>query len=216
MYQFILFDLDGTLTDSATGIIRSVNYALEKMGAEVNDDIPMTRFIGPPLKLSFQNLCGMAPDTAQKGVDIFRERYNTIGMFENQVYDGIREVLKKLKEAGKTLALATAKPEQTAIQIIRHFELDQYFSVMAGASLDESRFQKAEVIAYAMSQLPGATAENTIMVGDRDQDAMGARENGLTCLGALYGYGSREELTQAGATLFAEKPEDLYSILIQA
>ena len=213
MYQNILFDLDGTLTDSAPGIIRSVDYALEKLGQKVPEGTNMNAFIGPPLKVSFQTICGMSPDEAAHAVDVYRERYNTVGLFENRVYPGIMELLTRLKADGFTIGLATAKPEVTSVRIMEHFGLAPYFTVMAGASLDESRPQKADVIAYAMSRLPGANTGNTVMIGDRDQDALGAAQNGIPCIGVLYGYGSPEELTGAGASLLARDTDDLYRLL---
>lgn len=213
MFQYLLFDLDGTLTDSAPGIIASVYYAMEKMGRSVPVGTDMSAFIGPPLMETFQSICGLSYEEATQAVAFYRERYNVTGLFENEVYPGIPELLENLQAEGKQIILATAKPEVMAVRILEHFGLSQYFALMAGASLDSSRARKEQVIAYVKECIPSINRENTVMIGDRDQDAVGAAMNGLDCIGVLYGYGSREELTQAGAKWLVTDMDELSRFL---
>lgn len=206
MYKTILFDLDGTLTESGIGITRSVAYALKKHGIEETDQKKLDRFIGPPLIDMFQQMYGFTEEEAKQGVADFREYFSVKGIFENRVYDGVKEMLQALQKAGKTCILATSKPEEYAVQIMERFDLARYFAKICGATMDEKRTDKAEVIAYAME---GIDKESAIMVGDREHDVLGAKANGLRCIGVLYGYGSREELETAGAVHLAKKAEDL-------
>ena len=206
MYSVVLFDLDGTLTESGIGITRSVAHALRKHGIEETDQAKLDRFIGPPLIDMFQQLYGFSEEEARQGVEDFREYFSVKGIFENRVYDGVEEMLQALQKAGKTCVLATSKPEEYAVQIMERFGLAKYFAKICGATMDEKRTDKAEVIAYA---LEGLEKENVIMVGDREHDVLGARANGLETIGVLYGYGSREELEQAGAAHMADTPMDI-------
>lgn len=211
--QYILFDLDGTLTDPGLGLTNSVGYALEKFGIHEENREKLYPFIGPPLLDSFMKFYGMTRAQAEQGVLWFREYFAPKGIFENVPYEGIGQVLAGLKAKGLHLAVATSKPEEYAKQILAHFDLAQYFDRIAGSTMDETRTRKGEVIAYALDQLPGATPSNTVMVGDREYDVLGARENGLPCVGVLFGYGSRDELEAAGAAEIAETVEDLGKIL---
>ena len=206
MYKTILFDLDGTLTESGIGITRSVAYALKKRGIEETDQKKLDRFIGPPLIDMFQQLYGFTEEEAKQGVADFREYFSVKGIFENRVYDGVEEMLQALQKAGKTCVLATSKPEEYAVQIMERFGLAKYFAKICGATMDEKRTDKAEVIAYAMDEIE---KESAIMVGDREHDVLGATANGLPCIGVLYGYGSREELEASGCVRLAEKAEDV-------
>ncbi|MGT2711222.1 HAD family hydrolase [Streptococcus oriscaviae] len=208
MYQTLIFDLDGTLTDSGLGIINSVAYALEKMGVEEPDLANLKRFIGPPLYESFARFYNFSPEQVQEAVGYFREYFKERGMFENQPYPGIAEVLSGLKEQGKELLIATSKPEVFAKQILNHFHLDGYFSVIAGASLDSSRISKEQVIAHALTQRPNL-AKPAVMIGDREHDIKGAQAHHLDSIGVLYGYGQLEELTAAGATHIIQSVEQL-------
>lgn len=187
MYQTILFDLDGTLTDSGQGILNSVAYALEKMGIEEPDTANLNRFIGPPLYESFSRFYQLSPEDTQSAVDAFRVYFKEKGMFENQLYPGIIPLLEELRTAGKTLVIATSKPEIFAKQILEHFGIAHYFDVIAGASLDSSRISKADVIGYAINQLE-AFPKHAVMIGDREHDIEGARMHQLPAIGVLWLY----------------------------
>ncbi|CYW13375.1 HAD family hydrolase [Streptococcus suis] len=213
MYQTILFDLDGTLTDSGQGILNSVAYALEKMGIEEPDTANLNRFIGPPLYESFSRFYQLSPEDTQSAVDAFRVYFKEKGMFENQLYPGIFPLLEELRTAGKTLVIATSKPEIFAKQILEHFGIAHYFDVIAGASLDSSRISKADVIGYAINQLE-AFPKHAVMIGDREHDIEGARMHQLPAIGVLYGYGSKQEFEKAGATMIVETVQDLKRVLL--
>ncbi|AUA18790.1 HAD family hydrolase [Streptococcus suis] len=213
MYQTILFDLDGTLTDSGQGILNSVAYALEKMGIEEPDTANLNRFIGPPLYESFSRFYQLSPEDTQSAVDAFRVYFKEKGMFENQLYPGIIPLLEELRTAGKTLVIATSKPEIFAKQILEHFGIAHYFDVIAGASLDSSRISKADVIGYAINQLE-AFPKHAVMIGDREHDIEGARMHQLPAIGVLYGYGSKQEFEKAGATMIVETVQDLKKVLL--
>lgn len=212
--QILFFDLDGTLTDSAPGILNSVTYALEKMGIPVEDRRALYRFIGPPLLDSFRDYYGMDSKNAEQAVEYYREYYRAGGMFENIPYAGIHALLADLKAAGKTLALATAKPEVFSVPILEKFELAQYFDYVGAASLDESRNQKHQVVAHTLALCGHPDPDTVVMVGDRHHDVDGARMNGIETVGVLYGFGDRAELEQAGAAAIAETVDDLRKILL--
>lgn len=213
--ECILFDLDGTLTDPGLGITRSVQYALRTYGIEVADLTKLYPFIGPPLKDSFMRFYGFPEAQAAEAIGRYREYYTVKGIFENAVYDGIPEMLGKLKTAGASLAVATSKPEEFAVQILKHFNLYEYFDAVGGASMDEVRVKKGEVIGYTLKKLGTAGGKGSIMAGDREHDVAGARENGLDCVGVLFGYGSREELKKAGAYSLAETVSELEECLLR-
>lgn len=202
-FETILFDLDGTLTDPGLGITNSVLYALDRFGIHESDRRKLYPFIGPPLWDSFMRFYGMSREEAEQAVTVYREYYADRGLFENTVYPGIPQMLEALRAQGKTLAVATSKPEGFSVRILEHFGLAQYFDRIAGASMDQSRSRKADVIRYALSGLPQAHPQTTVMVGDREHDVLGAREAGLPCVGVLYGYGDRPELEAAGALSIA-------------
>lgn len=205
-YSWIFFDLDGTLTESGPGIMNSVKYALRKMGKTELPSEKLRRFIGPPLSDSFEKFCGCTAEETKQGIAFYREYYTSGGMFENELYPGVEEMLRTLKNAGFRLAIATSKPELLSIQIVKHFHLDSYFEAVCGATMDEKRVKKSEVIAYALETLGISEAEkkSVLMVGDREHDILGAKENGLDSMGVLYGYGSESELCKAGADYIAE------------
>ena len=210
----IFFDLDGTLTDSGPGIVHSVAYALRKLGVEPPEPEKLRPFIGPPLLWSFAHFYGFDEAKSKEGVRLYREYFTAGGMFENSVYPGIPEAMEKLRSAGFRLAVATSKPEEFSQKIIAHFGLDEYFEAVCGASMDETRTEKAEVIRYALDSL-GVSPEESLMVGDREHDVLGAKAVGLPCLGALWGYGGREELTDAGASALAETPEEMAELILR-
>lgn len=209
MYDYFLFDLDGTLTDPGLGITNSVAYALEKYHIKVEDRRELYPFIGPPLWRSFSEFYGFDEEKTKEAVGFYREYFSEKGLFENEVYEGIPEVLSQLKQAGKKLLVATSKPEEFTNRILEHFGLAEYFDFVAGATMDETRNEKADIIAYALEQIADADKSKIVMVGDRKFDILGARENGIDSIGVLYGYGSRAELEEAQATYIVEKPEEL-------
>lgn len=213
-FRYLLFDLDGTVTDPGIGITNSVMYALKKFGIEEADRRKLYRFIGPPLADSFREFYGFSEKEARQGIVFYREYYRDKGIFENKVYDGMEEMLKVLKKNGKELILATSKPEKFARQILEHFHLKPYFSFAAGATMDERRVRKEDVIAYALQTCHILDRNRTLMIGDRRHDIEGARCNGLPALGVLYGYGSRQELVKAGAAALAESPEDILTYVL--
>ncbi len=204
----ILFDLDGTLTQSGPGIIASVRYALVKMGAPALGDEPLGRFIGPPLHDSFRDICGFDPHQVDLAIAAYREYYATRGQYENSVYDGIVELLGSLREAGRTLAVATSKAEVFAESILGHFDLTRYFDTIVGSELDGRRTAKADIITEALTRL-GAPADRTVMIGDRSHDVHGALTVGVRSIGVLWGYGDDVELAGAGADALAATPAEL-------
>ena len=214
MYDIILFDLDGTLTDPGEGITNSVAYALEKCGVPAPDRSSLYRFIGPPLLDSFKGFYGFSEEKARKAVAYYREYFQEKGMWENQVYDGVEEMLKTLRDAGKRLLVATSKPELFARQILTHFGLAQYFEYIAGATMDETRNAKDAVIAYALESCHVTDLSRAVMVGDREYDVLGAKKVGLPAIGVLFGYGSREERRAAGAAALAERVEEICGLVM--
>ena len=213
MFQSILFDLDGTLTDAAPGITNSVKYALSKFGIDETDDNKLRKFLGPPLISSFMEFYGFSKEKAQKAVEYYREYFVPHGIFENEVYSGIPKLLQKLKADGKTLIIATSKPETFAVQIAEHFEIDSYFDLIAGSNLDNTRSKKAQVIEYALETLGILDRAHAVIIGDREHDIKGAKKTGLRSIGVLYGYASPGELENAGADFTANSPEELYTII---
>lgn len=214
-YQIILFDLDGTVTDSGPGIMNSVQYALDKFGIGHQERAKLRRFVGPPLSDSFERFYGFSHAEALKAVEYYREYYSAGGIFENEVYEGMKETLQALKEDGRRIYLATSKPQVFSEQILEHFGLKDYFDGVVGSFLDGGRTDKAEIIAEVLHQA-GITAEKkseVLMVGDREYDMIGAHKQGIAAVGALYGYGSRDELEQAGADFIVESPKELLSLV---
>ncbi len=214
MYKFVLFDLDGTLTESAPGILNSVKYTYRRYGLKIPPDGELRRFVGPPLIESFMKYAGFSEDKAREAVDVYREYFTERGMFENAVYPGVEECLKRLRSAGKRLAVATSKPEVFSKKILEHFGLDGFFEVIKGIPLDGEDMTKAEVVAATLEALGVGDPEEAVMVGDRDYDVFGAKQNGLVCLGVTYGYGSREELEQAGAAGIARSAGEICSFIL--
>lgn len=211
MYDYIFFDLDGTLTDPSLGITNSIMYALRKMGREVPERESLYRFIGPPLVPAFRSFLGMTEEEAQDALRLYREYFADRGIFENTPYDGIAEVLGRLCSNGKKLCVATSKPELFAGRILEHFGMAQYFTLVCGASMDEKRVEKADIISYAIERL-GIEKDGVIMVGDRHHDIEGAAKCGIPSVGVLWGFGSREELIGAGALHIVSSPDDLYNL----
>lgn len=213
MYTTILFDLDGTLTDPKPGITKCVQYALGKMGITEPDCDKLTHFIGPPLAKAFAEFYRMDQLQANQAVGYYRERFSTVGLYENSVYPGIREILAQLKAEGSNLLVATSKPTVFSVKILEHFGLNSFFSEVVGSNLDGTRVEKSEVIAFALSGLGQVEKNSVIMVGDRMHDILGAKDNGIDAIAVGYGYGSREELNQAGARRIAQTVEELTALL---
>ncbi len=214
-YNTLFFDLDGTLTDSAPGIYNSIRYALGEMKVPVPDNAALKQFIGPPLTHSFAKYCGMDEDDALLAVKLYRVYFNDKGWQENSVYPGIPESLERLKEAGFKMMVATSKPEDFAVRIVRRFGIDGFFDGVYGASMDLKRSTKTEVIEYALNSLDITDTSNVLMIGDREYDVLGAARFGMDCMGVLFGFGSRQELEAAGAVMIAEKPEEIAEMLLQ-
>lgn len=212
MYKTILFDLDGTLTDPGEGITNSVAYALEHYGITVEDKKSLYCFIGPPLNDSFVKYYGFDSEKAMEAIGVYREYFRERGIFENELYEGVGELLDKIKRSGRKIVLATSKPEEFAVRILEHFDLIRYFDVVAGASMDEKRNKKGDVIAYALKK-GGISVQDAVMIGDREHDIFGAKENGLPSIGVLYGYGSREELVAAGADKIVTTAEEIFTAI---
>ncbi len=215
-YQGVLFDLDGTLTASGEGITRSVQYALEKMGrSELGEDRKKLEvFVGPPLLEQFMDYAGFSEEEAAEAVKYYRERYNVTGIFENRPYPGIKELMEGLKEKGITLAVASSKPDPMVKIVLEHFHLDAYFDVVMGSDINRPKMTKAQVILQVLEKMNALDKlDQMVMVGDRHYDVCGAKEAGLSCIGVTYGYGTKEELSGAGAVQTADSPWELGKLL---
>ena len=214
-YGTILFDLDGTLTDSAEGILTCVRYALREMGF---DDPPqMMRFVGPPLFESFETFCGMTHEQAVEAVRIYRVRYADKGLFENRPYEGVPEMLERLRAAGRRMAVATSKPEVFAVRILDKFGLSRYFETVGGAVIggsDGERNEKREVIETVLGRMGVTDRSEVLMIGDRMHDIIGARQTGLDCMYALWGYGSAAEAREHRADFTAATPAECTDMIL--
>lgn len=213
-YDILFFDLDGTLTDPGLGITNAVMYSLEKYGLPIPERQSLYKFIGPPLTWSFQTYYGFSEEQSIEAVKYYREHYSVTGLFENEVYEGIPELLQELRGAGKTLCVATSKPEKFAVEILEHFGLAEYFHHICGAAFDESRGTKHEVIEYAIGRCGGPDRGRILMIGDREHDVLGAKQSSLASAGVLYGYGDRAEHEAAGADFIAESVTALREMLL--
>lgn len=206
----IFFDLDGTLTDSGEGIFNCARLALAHFALPQPTDQEMRVFVGPPLRETFAKF-GVPEDGIEKAMEIYRQRYNPIGIFENTPYPGIHDLVAKLQRDGHRLYLATAKPEVMAVRIMERFELAPYFELICGASLDLSRDSKSAVIAHLLTQIPDAEA--VVMVGDTAYDVIGAAAHGIPTIGVSWGYGKRDDMVAAGAVAIADTMDELYALL---
>lgn len=214
-YRYILFDLDGTVTNPEEGITKSFAYALEHMGIHVEDRRELRKVIGPPLLQSFDEFYHFTKEQALEATAKYRERYQDIGWVENKVYEGMEEVLKTLWEQGAKLILATSKPERFAVRIMEHFGLNRYFTMLCGAddyAMDRST--KEQVVRYALEQNGITDVGDVIMVGDRSFDVIGAAAVGIKTIGVLYGFGDEEELLSAGAVHLVKTPQELVEYLL--
>lgn len=210
MQKAILFDLDGTMTDSGEGIINSVIPALEHYGIAIPPREELRVFVGPPLHDTFLRF-GVPADQLENATKIYRSRYIPIGKFENAPYPGIPELLEMLKSQGHKLFVATSKPEPMAVEILEHFDLAQYFDRICGASMDTSRSSKEAVIAYLLEQ--NGSAENMVMVGDTKYDVIGAKAHGIPTIGVSWGYGEIDEMLESGAAAIAHTTQELLELL---
>lgn len=210
MAKAILFDLDGTLTDSGEGIINCATLALNHFGLPVPDLKTMRTFVGPPLRSSFARF-GVPRDRLDEAVAVYRSRYNTVGMFENTPYPGIEDLLKRLKAQGHRLFVATSKPESMSVTILEKFALAPYFEIICGATLDGVRDEKSAVIAYLLEQI--GNVEEAVMVGDTAFDVIGAAAHSIPTIGVSWGYGKVEDMVNAGAETIANTMDELFELL---
>ena len=210
MKKTVLFDLDGTLTDSGEGIINCAALALAHFGLPIPDREEMRTFVGPPLKDSFLRH-GVKPEQVDEAIRVYRSRYVPIGKLENAPYPGIRELLEALKGQGLRLYVATSKPEEMAAEILEHFDLSQYFEKICGATLDGSRGSKEAVIRYLLER---TGEQDCVMVGDTKFDVLGAAALGIPTIGVAWGYGKVEDMQSAGATAIVHTPEQLRELLL--
>ena len=213
MYEYVFFDLDGTLTDSGEGIINAAVYALEKYNIEVNDRSELRKFIGPPLQDSFSTDYGFQEDEIEDVIKTFREYYSEKGIFENTIYENIQTVLFELKNRGKKLVVATSKPEVFTKKVLDHFNISSYFDYVSGATLNNEKIKKVDIIRDAICKLGITDKSKVVMVGDRKLDVLGAKENGIDSIGVLWGYGDLLELEKVGPTYITEKVLDLLEII---
>ena len=218
-YNIIAFDLDGTLTDPASGLIKGFVYCFKKLGIDYGEEDSLRRFIGPSLFDLWQEEFGFTPDEANSAIEVFREYYNIYGWWDNTPYPGIHNALKKLKEAGKTLILATSKPEDTAKKVLNLFGLSEFFDFIGGAG-SHKKDQKWEVLEYSLASVRVALTDtdklsHCIMIGDRCYDAEGAKKCGIDSMGVLWGHGTSEELLNSDFTFIAESIDHMCDILIR-
>lgn len=209
----ILFDLDGTLTDTVVGIKRSVRFALSKFGISEEGDEKLMSFIGAPLLIFFKEHYSLSEDDAKRAIDFYRERYSEAGIHETSVYPGITSLLKELTGAGKRLIVATLKPAVYAERILSHFELRDFFEDVFAPDLEALNRTKADIIRDALAVLPGVPKQSIVMVGDREHDITGARSNGIDSIAVTYGYGTMDELQQAAPTYTINSVEELRALL---
>ena len=225
--KYLLFDLDGTVTDSNLGITRCVQYALLDQGIDEQDMSVLEEYIGPALDDSFKKYHGLNDEQAAKAVAKYRERYRDTGIFENEVYDGIVPCLETLKAAGKIICLSTCKPEPFAVRILEHFKLDKYFDVVTGSDLEGTRKQKYQVIEETFKRLSANVLKqelteeflneikaDSVMIGDRNQDVNGAHQVGIECIGVRYGYAKLDELEDAGVDYIVETIPELTALIL--
>lgn len=211
MYRAILFDLDGTLTDSGEGITKSVQYAIEKIGMPSPALEELRPFVGPPLMEQFMAFCHITEEEARKAIDYYRERYSLVGIYENQPYEGILETLRKLKKQGYLLGVASSKPEYYVKKILEYFSMDAYFEAVVGSELNGQRTRKSEVIEEALRRLGyEKRRREVVLVGDREFDVLGARAMGIDCVAVTYGYGSREELERVAPSAIVSDVRELF------
>lgn len=207
-------DLDGTITNPKLGITKSVQYALKAFDILIEDLESLCKHIGPPLKEGFMEYYNFTEEEAERAIIKYREYFTDNGLYENEVYDGMEVLLENLRKAGKKLIVATSKPEFFARKILEYFHLDQYFDDICGATFDEKRTKKEEVIRYALEKNRITDLSRVVMVGDRKYDIEGAKLVGIASIGVLYGFGNMEEFEDAGADRIAETVNKLYDVIM--
>ena len=212
MYDLILFDLDGTLVNSEEGITKTVQYALLSYGINEDNLDNLRRFIGPPLVDGFMDFYGMSKEDALGALEKYRERYRKVGVYENEIFPDVKTVLEELKKNGKKVALATSKPHIFAREVLKSFDLTQYFDIIVGAEFDGTRNDKADVIEEVLKQ--AGEYKNPIMIGDRKHDVEGAKKNGLACIGVSFGFAPEGELEECGAIAIADDMNNLLEMLL--
>lgn len=214
-WDVVLFDLDGTLTDSGLGVGNGVLYALAQLGFSKPSDDELKKYLGPPLWTSFSDYAGMNESQIIEAVRLYREYYNETGAYENSVYPGIPELLARLVSDGKRLAVATSKVDYAAVNILQHFKMDHFFDVIAGSDeTGELRGTKSLVIGHALAELRMCDGTSVVMIGDREHDILGAKEHGIPGIGVLFGYGDRAELESAGAVEIVSDVSELATALL--
>lgn len=214
-FSYILFDLDGTLSDPKEGITKSFQYALKHFGIKLDNLDELEPVIGPPLKSSFMNFYHLNEKDAVVAIEKYRERFGKIGLYENEIYPGIKELLQDLVKRGYQIAIASSKPTEYVEQICEYFQIKEYFHHIIGSFMDGRRVEKEEVVEEAIAQFGTISKDEIVMVGDRKFDVIGAHDRGLKAIGVTYGYGGREELTEAGADYLVDNVEELRKILLQ-
>jgi phosphoglycolate phosphatase len=216
-YSYLLFDLDGTLTDSGEGIMRCVQYALEKFGIREQDVRKLRRFVGPPLNDSFRIFCGMSEEDALQAVRYYRERYEKQGILENHVYEGIPQLLKDLAAEGRTLIVASSKPEVYVRKVLENFSIAESFSFTIGSGMNGRLSSKEEILAEVLRRCPaaGADRKGTVMIGDRRYDIEGARSAHIDSVGVYYGYAEAGELEAAGADYIVQTVDELRELFMR-
>ncbi len=217
MYQYILFDVDGTLSDSREGITRSVQYALSRLGAPEEDQKRLELYVGPPLITSFTELAGLSLEEARQGVVYYREYFSKYGIHQNRMFDGVPRMLERLKKEGRVLATATCKAEPYLMETLKMFGLTDYFDYICGGSMDESCRTKEQVIAKALGQmnLPEGEKQKVLMVGDRKHDVEGALAHGIPCLGLSMGFAPEGELEEAGAVAVVDTLDEVVEYILR-
>ncbi len=209
-YDVLLFDLDGTLSDSQAGIINSIQYALDKFGLSEDDHSKLQHFIGPPLFESFRTYSQFDESRAKEAVEYYREYYSTVGMYESTLYDGIPDLLEKLYRQKKTLIVATSKPTPYAKRVLSHFALDKFFTSIVGSHFDGTRSSKKEIIESILLTLKQVSKRHVVMIGDRGYDIIGAHAHGIDSIAVTYGYGTLEEITRANPTYIVNSVHELF------
>ncbi|XXM72491.1 HAD family hydrolase [Lysinibacillus sphaericus] len=212
-YKVILFDLDGTLSDPGEGITKSVQYALSRMGIEEPDLHSLGKFIGPPLQDSFADRYGFDESQTRKAIEYYRDRFKVKGIYENTLYESIPSLLTDFKEQGLMLAVATSKPTVFAVEILKYFNIDHFFSLITGSNLDGTRTSKTEIIEYVIRELNEEERSSFVMIGDRKHDIIGAKNTGIDSIAVTYGYGSFEELSQSEPTYLARDAAGIRDIV---
>lgn len=213
-YEYVLFDLDGTITQSGQGVLHGLAYAMKKMSMSMPEDVPPQTFIGPPLSFSINAYCHVPKERVDEALVYYREYYVDKGIFECELYDGVEELLKRLYNAGKKLLVASSKSEPYVIRILRNFDIHKYFTFVGGSDFEGLRADKTDVIMYTLKSAGVTDISTAVMVGDRKYDIYGAKDLKMDSIGVTYGYGSEAELREAGATYIAHTAEDVWKMLI--